>query len=173
MVDWAKRYATRASGMAASEIRELLKLLDRPDIISLAGGIPDPALFPCAAVAGAYSRILGDPARAAAALQYSASEGYQPLRAWIADYMAGLGVACSADHILITSGSQQALDFIAKLFISPGDVVLVARPTYLGALQALSAYEPVYGPLPSDGDNAPVATLGGSRRTVGYGRADL
>jgi DNA-binding transcriptional MocR family regulator len=83
-MDWARHYATRASGMAASEIRELLKLLDRPDIISFAGGIPDPALFPRAAIAAAYGRILGDPARAAVALQYSASEGYAPLRVWIA-----------------------------------------------------------------------------------------
>jgi DNA-binding transcriptional MocR family regulator len=173
MVDWARRYATRASGMAASEIRELLKLLDRPEIISFAGGIPDPALFPCAAVAAAYGRILGDPKRAAASLQYSASEGYPPLRAWIADYMAGLGVVCSADHILITSGSQQALDFIAKLFISPGDDVLVARPTYLGALQALSAYEPVYGLLPRRGDNAAATAPSGKRRALGYVMPDF
>src|SRR5258708_25072969 len=146
MVDWAKRYATRASSMAASEIRELLKLRDRPDIISLAGGIPDPALFPCAAVAGAYSRILGDPARAAAALQYSASEGYQPLRAWIADYMAGLGVAFSADHILITPGSQQALGFLAQFFISPGAGELVAKPANLPAPPALSAPPAGHGP---------------------------
>jgi DNA-binding transcriptional MocR family regulator len=173
MMDWAERYATRASAMAASEIRELLKLLDRSDIISFAGGIPDPALFPCAAFAAAYGRILGDPARAGAALQYSASEGYQPLRVWIADYMAGLGVACGAEHILITSGSQQALDFIAKLFISPGDAVLVATPTYLGALQAMSAYEPVYGPLPRRGDNRAAAPAGGQRRALGYVMPDF
>jgi DNA-binding transcriptional MocR family regulator len=172
-MDWARHYATRASGMAASEIRELLKLLDRPDIISFAGGIPDPALFPRAAIAAAYGRILGDPARAAVALQYSASEGYAPLRAWIAGYMAGLGVACGADHILITSGSQQALDFIAKLFISPGDEVLVAKPTYLGALQAMSAYEPVYGPLPRRGDNRLAAGSGGRRRALGYVMPDF
>ena len=153
MVDWTGHYARRASRMVASEIRELLKLLDQPDIISFAGGIPDPALFPRAAIAAAHRRILDDPARASVALQYSASEGYAPLRQWIADYMRGLGTDCSADHILVTSGSQQALDFIAKLFVSPGDAVLVARPTYLGALQAMSAYEPAYGPLPRRGDN--------------------
>lgn len=172
-MDWARHYATRASGMAASEIRELLKLLDRPDIISFAGGIPDPGLFPCAAIAGAHARILGDPDRAAAALQYSVSEGYPPLRAWIAGYMGGLGVACGADHILITSGSQQALDFIAKLFISPGDEVLVAKPTYLGALQAMSAYEPVYAPLPRPGDNRAAAVPGGRRRALGYVMPDF
>src|SRR5258707_3752861 len=168
MVDWERHYATRAGRMAASEIRELLKLLDQPDVISFAGGIPDPALFPRDAIAAAYQRILGDPARGAAALQYAASEGYRPLREWIAGYMAGLGVACGADHILITSGAQQALDFIAKLFVSPGDDVLVARPTYLGALQALSAYEPVYGTLPQRGDNRPAGGAGGKRPALGY-----
>lgn len=173
MVDWDGRYATRASRMAASEIRELLKILDQPNIISFAGGIPDPALFPRDAIAAAYARILGDPARAGVALQYSASEGYRPLREWIAAYMAGLGVACGADHILVTSGSQQALDFIAKLFISPGDRVLVARPTYLGALQAMSAYEPTYGPLPSRGDNRPAFAPGRGRNALGYVMPDF
>ena len=173
MVDWDKHYATRASRMAASEIRELLKLLDQPDIISFAGGIPDPALFPRDAIAAAYQRILGDPARGAAALQYSASEGYAPLRQWIAGYMAGLGVPCGAEHILITSGAQQALDFIAKLFVSSGDEVLVARPTYLGALQALSAYEPVYATLPRRGDNRPAAGPGAKRPALGYVMPDF
>lgn len=174
MVDWDRHYATRAGRMAASEIRELLKLLDQPDVISFAGGIPDPALFPRDAIAASYQRILGDPQRGASALQYSASEGYAPLRAWIARYMAGLGVPCSADHILITSGAQQALDFIAKLFVSPGDEVLVARPTYLGALQALGAYEPIYGVLPQRGDNRPLAGSGGGRRpALGYVMPDF
>jgi DNA-binding transcriptional MocR family regulator len=153
MADWDQRYAARARGMVASEIRELLKILDQPDIISFAGGIPDPALFPVEEIAAAHRRILGDPTRAAAALQYSPSEGYGPLREWIARYMTALGATCTAEHILITSGSQQALDFIAKLFIGAGDTVLVARPTYLGALQAMSPYEPVYAPLPRRGDN--------------------
>ena len=173
MVDWDRHYATRAGRMAASEIRELLKLLDQPDVISFAGGIPDPALFPRAAIAASYQRILGDPQRGTAALQYSASEGYGPLRQWIAQYMAGLGVPCSADHILITSGAQQALDFIAKLFVSAGDEVLVARPTYLGALQALGAYEPVYGRLPRRGDNRPAAGGGGKRPALGYVMPDF
>jgi DNA-binding transcriptional MocR family regulator len=173
MVDWDKHYATRASRMAASEIRELLKLLDQPDIISFAGGIPDPALFPRDAIAAAYQRILGDPARGAAALQYSASEGYAPLRQWIAGYMAGLGVPCGPEHILITSGAQQALDFIAKLFVSPGDEVLVARPTYLGALQALSAYEPIFATLPQRGDNRPPRGAGGKRPALAYVMPDF
>ena len=172
MVAWQQHYAGRASRLVASEIRELLKLLDQPGLISFAGGIPDPALFPTAAIAAAHARILGDPRRAGLALQYSASEGYPPLRGWIARYMAALGVDCSEDHILITSGAQQALDLLGKLFVAPGDAVLVARPTYLGALQALGAYEPVFADLPRRGDNCAVLS-GGARRALGYVMPDF
>ncbi len=151
MVNWTARFATRAARLTASEIRELLKLLEQPDIISFAGGIPDPGVFPIDILADAHRRILGDSARAAAALQYSASEGYPPLRQWIADRLAAEGLRCTADQVLITSGSQQALDFLAKLFISPGDQVLVPFPTYLGALQAFSAYEAEFAPLRVEG----------------------
>ncbi len=147
---WPDHYAARASRMEASEIRELLKLLSQPDIISFAGGIPDPRYFPATEIAGACQRILSDPARAAVALQYAVSEGYLPLREWLVTYMAELGVACDADNIIITNGSQQALDFLGKLFISPGDTVLMGWPTYLGALQAFNAYEPLYDRLPGD-----------------------
>lgn len=172
MIAWDGHYAARARRMGASEIRELLKLLEQPDVISFAGGIPDPALFPREAIAEAHARILGDPRRAALALQYSASEGYGPLRDWIAGYMGTLGAPCRAEHILITSGAQQALDFIGKLFVSPGDTVLVARPTYLGALQALSAYEPAFADLPRRGDNR-TAEQGGGRRALGYVMPDF
>src|SRR5580704_6770753 len=151
--NWSKHFATRAKSMQASEIRELLKLLGNPDIISFAGGIPDPNLFPREEIAKASQKILSDPAKAAMALQYSISEGYKPLREWLAGYMGGLGVKCTADNILITNGSQQALDFIGKLFISPGDTILVGWPTYLGALQAFNAYEPVYDVLPGPENN--------------------
>lgn len=144
MSSWQPIYARRAERMKASEIRELLKLLERPGVISFAGGIPDPALFPAAAATQAYGEVLADQAGASAALQYSVSEGYAPLREWIAGHMAGLGVPASADNILITSGSQQALDFLGKLLLTPGDTALVTAPTYLGALQAFSAYEPRY-----------------------------
>lgn len=145
-VQWNDILATRASRMKASEIRELLKLLDQPDIISFAGGIPDPALFPKAEFAAAFSDVLsGD--QATAALQYSVSEGYKPLRDWIAAQMAEIGVPCTAENILITSGSQQALDYLGKLMISPKDTVLCGWPTYLGALGAFNAYEPSYDRL--------------------------
>lgn len=144
--------ASRSSRMKASEIRELLKLLDQPDIISFAGGIPDASLFPVEAIAGAYQAVLSG-GEAGAALQYQVSEGYAPLRRWLASEMGKLGVACDEGNIFITSGSQQALDYLGKLFLSPGDTALVTWPTYLGALQAFNAYEPRYDRLMPDGGN--------------------
>ncbi|MGD9669147.1 MAG: PLP-dependent aminotransferase family protein [Hyphomicrobiaceae bacterium] len=152
------RYARRAEAMRASEIRELLKLLEKPGIISFAGGIPDPALFPKEAAAAAYAEILADPVKSSQALQYSVSEGYPPLREWIARHMESLGVPARAENILVTSGSQQALEFLGKLFISAGDTALVTAPTYLGALQAFSAYEPRYDTLrPESGNRTPAS----------------
>src|ERR1051325_9519082 len=102
-------FASRSSRMKASEIRELLKLLDQPDIISFAGGIPDPKLFPGAAFDEAYRSVLsGD--GSGPALHYSVSEGFLPLREWLADHMASLGIPCLPQNILIVSGSQQGLD---------------------------------------------------------------
>lgn len=144
--------ASRSSRMKASEIRELLKLLDQPDIISFAGGIPDPALFPAEAIRDAYASVLSG-AEAGAALQYQVSEGYLPLRRWLAGQMGKLGVVCDDANIFITSGSQQALDYLGKLFLSPGDTALVTWPTYLGALQAFNAYEPRYDRLTPAGGN--------------------
>ncbi|MGB5864792.1 MAG: PLP-dependent aminotransferase family protein [Sulfitobacter sp.] len=145
-MDWHQIFATRNNRMKASEIRELLKLLDQPDIISFAGGIPDPDLFPARAFQEAFSDALG-PEKQATALQYSVSEGYGPLRDWIVEEMARLGIPCTRDNILITSGSQQALDYLGKLLLSPGDTALVGWPTYLGALGAFNAYEPRYDRL--------------------------
>nr|WP_210388049.1 PLP-dependent aminotransferase family protein [Ciceribacter sp. L1K22] len=140
--------------MRASEIRELLKLLERPDIISFAGGIPDPALFPDEAFKTAYADIFsGD--QVGAALQYSVSEGYKPLREWLRGEMEKLGIPCTIDNIFITSGSQQALDYLGKLFLSPKDTALVTWPTYLGALQAFNAYEPNYDQLSLSGNRTP------------------
>lgn len=140
------RFASRESRMKASEIRELLKLLDRPEIISFAGGIPDANLFPANAFREAYGAALDQESRAGT-LQYSPSEGHPGLREWIVGQMAELGISCTIDNIVVTSGSQQALDFLGKLFLSPGDTALVAWPTYLGALQAFNAYEPNYDRL--------------------------
>jgi DNA-binding transcriptional MocR family regulator len=144
--------ATRSSRMRASEIRELLKLLDQPHIHSFAGGIPDPALFPAETFREAYAEALME-GKARTALQYQVSEGYRPLRLWIAAEMNRLGVPCDEGNIFITSGSQQALDYLGKLFLSRGDTALVEWPTYLGALQAFNAYEPHYERLNAAGGN--------------------
>lgn len=168
-------FASRISGMKASEIRELLKLLDQPDVISFAGGIPDPALFPVEKFQAAMTHALSD-GNHALSLQYSASEGYLPLREWIADDMARLGIPCTPDNILITSGSQQALDYLGKLFLSPGDTALVGWPTYLGALGAFNAYEPRFDRL-DPGSNRSAAdyadAAGGGRVKFAYLSVDF
>ena len=152
-MDWTTLLASRNTRMKASEIREILKLLDQPDIISFAGGIPDPKMFPAEEFQQAYTHALSGQ-NAEVALQYSVSEGYVPLREWIRDEMAKVGVPCGIDNILITSGSQQALDYIGKLLISPNDTVLVNWPTYLGALGAFNAYEPNYDRLYPKGNRS-------------------
>ncbi|ASY63537.1 Aromatic-amino-acid aminotransferase [Sinorhizobium sojae CCBAU 05684] len=177
MLNWESIFATRSSRMKASEIRELLKLLDRPDIISFAGGIPDPELFPDAQFKEAYAEIFGGPA-VSAALQYSVSEGYRPLREWLAGQMRALGIPATVDNIFITSGSQQALDYLGKLFLSPKDTALVTWPTYLGALQAFNAYEPTYDQLNPAGNRTPeayvqAATEAGGRAKFAYLSADF
>jgi DNA-binding transcriptional MocR family regulator len=145
-LDWPALFATRSRRMKASEIRELLKLLDKPEVISFAGGIPEKALFPTEAFREGLEQALTGP-HAGQALQYSVSEGYLPLREWLVGRMAGLGVECDVDNIIITSGSQQALDYLGKLFLSPADTALVTWPSYMGALQAFNAYEAEYDRL--------------------------
>ncbi len=171
------RFAARQSRMKASEIRELLKLLDQPDIISFAGGIPDAALFPAEDFSRAYADALTGGA-AGQALQYSPSEGHKGLREWIAGEMGKLGISCALDNIVIASGSQQALDFIGKLYLSAGDTALVAWPTYLGALQAFNAYEPHYDRLTPMGNRsaaeyADTAKAKGGRVKFAYLSADF
>jgi len=137
------KLASRTERMHASEIRELLKLLGRPDIISFAGGIPDPELFPTDAFRSAFDAIMSGPEQNSA-LQYAPSEGYGPLREWLVGYMARIGVSCELENIVMMSGSQQALDYIGKLFLNPGDTALVTWPAYMGALLAFNPYEPNY-----------------------------
>jgi DNA-binding transcriptional MocR family regulator len=177
MLNWENIFATRSSRMRASEIRELLKLLERPDIISFAGGIPDPALFPDQEFKQAYADIFSGPT-VNAALQYSVSEGYKPLREWLVGQMAALGVPCELDNVFIVSGSQQGLDYLGKLFLSPKDTALVTAPTYLGALQAFNAYEPTYDQLTPNGNRTPdsysaAAAKAGGRVKFAYLSADF
>lgn len=176
-MNWHDIFATRMGRMKASEIRELLKLLDQPDIISFAGGIPDPALFPVKAFQDAMTDALS-PVNSSAALQYSVSEGHGPLRDWIVDQMAEIGVPCTRDNILITSGSQQALDYLGKLMLSPGDTALVTWPTYMGALGAFNAYEPTYDRLIPGGNRSPsdyaaTASAAGGRVKFAYASVDF
>lgn len=176
-MNWEQIFATRMQRMKASEIRELLKLLDQPGIISFAGGIPDPALFPTKAFQDALADALS-PVNQATALQYSVSEGHGPLRDWIVGQMTELGVPCTRDNVLITSGSQQALDYLGKLMLSPGDTALLGWPTYLGALGAFNAYEPNYDRLIPRGnrsaaDYAETAAHHGGRVKFAYMSVDF
>ena len=147
---WESRYAQRTQRMGSSAIRELLKLTEKPDIISFGGGLPAPDVFPVDDFAAACDRVLHE--FGAQALQYGTTEGYLPLREMIARHTARYGIKISPDNILITSGSQQALDLLGKVFINPGDRILVEEPTYLGALQAWNAYGAEYVTVPMDED---------------------
>jgi 2-aminoadipate transaminase len=145
---WDHRYAQRTQRMGSSAIRELLKLTEKPDIISFGGGLPAPDVFPVEDFMAACQRVLSQ--FGPQALQYSTTEGYLPLREMIARHTARYGIHITPDNILITSGSQQALDLIGKVFINPGDRILVEEPTYLGALQAWNAYGAEYVTIPMD-----------------------
>ena len=147
---WTSRYAQRTKGVKSSAIRELLKITQRPEVISFAGGLPASEVFPTERFREACSRVLDSQAHLA--LQYGASEGYQPLREMIARHIARYGIKAKVENVLITSGSQQALDLIGKLLINAGDRVLVEAPTYLGALQAFNVYGAEYVSVASDAD---------------------
>jgi 2-aminoadipate transaminase len=142
--------ARRAARLEPSTIREILKVTERPGITSLAGGLPAAEGFPVEALREATSRVLREAPREA--LQYAASEGFGPLREWVAAHLAAQGIAATADRVLITSGSQQGLALAAQVLIDPGSVVAVEQPTYLGALQAFAPCEPEFSPLAADAE---------------------
>jgi 2-aminoadipate transaminase len=154
---WTERYAKRAEKLSSSAIRELLKYTQKPGIISFAGGLPAPEIFPYEEVRVATERTLRE--HGALALQYGTTEGYQPLRELLVRHMARYGIRVTPANVLITSGSQQALDLIGRLLINPGDHVLVEEPSYLGALQAWSVCEAEYLPVPLDDDGINVDLL--------------
>jgi 2-aminoadipate transaminase len=145
---WEYRYAHRMKSMKSSIIRELLKLTQKPEMISFAGGLPSPEVFPVKEFQDAASRVLANSPEVA--LQYGTTEGYAPLREMIAERSARYGLKISAANISITSGSQQALDLLGRLFINRGDRIIVENPTYLGAIQAWNAYGADYIPVPMD-----------------------
>lgn len=142
--------AQRAARMNPSIIREILKVTERPGVISLAGGLPSPDTFPVEAMREAAERVLRDSPREA--LQYAASEGHGPLREWVAGELNAQGLHVDASQVLITTGSQQGLDLVGKILIDAGSRVAVESPTYLGALQAFAPYEPAFVSVPCDDD---------------------
>jgi len=154
---WTQRFAQRTQRITASMIRELLKLTEKPDVISFAGGLPAPDVFPVEEVRAATERVLRD--HGTTALQYTTTEGYRPLRELLVRHMSRYGVEVRPENVLVTSGSQQALDLVGKLLINPGDRVLTEAPTYLGALQAFNAYQSDYLPVPIDDEGMDVGAL--------------
>lgn len=151
---WNHRCAQRMQSMKGSAIRELLKLTESPDIISFGGGMPAPEVFPIEAFRSAADRVMTKHGKQA--LQYSATEGYRPLREWISRKMAQYGIESAAENVLITSGSQQALDLLGMVLINPGDLILTEQPTYLGALQAWRAYQAQFTTVPIDNNGIQV-----------------
>ncbi|WP_428421428.1 PLP-dependent aminotransferase family protein [Methylibium sp.] len=142
------RFAQRTQRMNPSAIREILKLTERPGVLSLAGGLPSPDSFPVEAVREATAKVLRDTPNEA--LQYAASEGFGPLRDWVAARLRRDGIEVGPGQVLITTGSQQGLDLVGKLLIDAGSTVAVETPTYLGALQAFATCEPQFAALASD-----------------------
>jgi 2-aminoadipate transaminase len=149
--------ARRAEKMNPSVIREILKVTEKPGIISFAGGLPSPLTFPIDAMREASERVLRNDGKAA--LQYAASEGYAPLREWVAKDLLKQGMNVSPDQVLITTGSQQGLDLVAKILIDAGSRILVETPTYLGALQAFTPMEPNVVSVNSDDHGVDPADL--------------
>ncbi len=145
---WEHRYAQRLQRVGSSVIRDLLKLTEQPEVISFAGGLPAPEIFPVEEFSKACQNVLRH--FGAQAMQYGPTDGYLPLREMIIRHTGRFGIQASTDNVLLTSGSQQALDLLGKIFINPGDRILVESPTYLGALQAWNAYGAEYIPVPVD-----------------------
>ncbi|HEU5374893.1 MAG TPA: PLP-dependent aminotransferase family protein [Ktedonobacteraceae bacterium] len=154
---WENFYAQRTRLLRPSSIRELLKVTQVPDVISFAGGLPAPELLPSEEVADATAEVLRS--HGTQALQYGPTEGYLPLRTWIADQLSTAEMRVTPENILITTGSQQALDLLARVFFDPGDALLVESPTYMGALHVWSIYDVRYGSVPLDEQGLQVACL--------------
>jgi len=146
--DWSKLYASRLANMTTSVIRDILRTAQAPDAISMSGGWPDAALFPTERMAVVAEEALTQ--RPQMALQYGPTQGVAELRALLADRMRHKGIACHADDIIITSGSQQSLDLLGRILLDKGDRVLVENPTFIGALQSFRAYGPRFVGVPMD-----------------------
>lgn len=155
--DRSYRFASRMSRMPVSAIREILKVTEHPEIISFAGGLPAPELFPVAAIAQAHADVFAE--EGPAALQYSTTEGWHPLREWIARRMQKRGIAVTPERVLITTGSQQGIDLVGKIFLDRGDAVVVENPCYLAALQSFSGQEAKFVTIDSDDEGMLVDQL--------------
>lgn len=147
-MDYEKLYSDNAKKMRSSEIRELLELSQQPDVISFAGGLPNPDAFPIDQINEIVSMILKN--EGSRALQYGPTPGLKEFRKQLADFVGKDGIDVSMDDILVTSGSQQALDIIGKIFINEGDAILVGLPTYLGGINAFLAYRANLVGIPLD-----------------------
>ncbi len=145
-IQW--QFSRRAQQLQSSVIREILKITVRPEVISFAGGLPSPATFPIEPMRAAYDRVLSQQGKIA--LQYGPTDGYAPLREWIANSVSQDGAKIVPEQVLMLSGSQQGLDLLGKVLIDHGSKVLVETPSYLGALQAFSLYEPEFVSVPTD-----------------------
>ena len=132
---WDYRYAQRTQRMTSSTIRELLKITEKPDIISFGGGLPAPEVFPIEQIAEACQRVLHD--NGAVALQYGTTEGYLPLREMIVRHSERFGIKITTENVMITTGSQQALDLLGKIFINHGDRILVEISNLFGGITSL------------------------------------
>lgn len=148
VLPWSELFSTRGRRIKSSAIRELLKVTEQPHFISFAGGFPAPELFPVDAIAETIQDVMKK--MGPQALQYSATEGYRPLRQWVADYMRAVGVPAVVENVLITTGSQQALDLLGRVLINKDDPVAVETPTYLAALQAWRVYGASFLGIPTD-----------------------
>jgi 2-aminoadipate transaminase len=142
--------ARRMRTVAPSAVREILKVAERPDVLSFAGGLPAPELFPARELAQAFEAVLRK--NPGAALQYGITEGFLPLRAWVADRLRARGIAATPESVMVVSGSQQGIDLTARVLLDPGATVLVENPSYLAALQAFAAHEVDVVALPGDAD---------------------
>ena len=151
------QFADRLKNVETSAIRELFKLLGKPGIISFAGGFPDPALFDAAGIQASSNAVLTN--NPGPVLQYGATEGYQPLREAISTFMANKGATVAPDGLIVTTGSQQALDLIGKTMISPGDKVIVEAPTFLATIQCFRLYGAHIIGAPIDADGVDVDKL--------------
>jgi 2-aminoadipate transaminase len=154
-IQW--QFSERAQQLQSSAIREILKITQRPEIISFAGGLPSPATFPVERMKAAYDKVLSETGKVA--LQYGPTDGYAPLREWIANSLSTPDSKILPEQILMVSGSQQALDLIGKVLVDEGSRVLVETPSYLGALQAFSVYRPEFVSVETDDDGLVPSSL--------------